>query len=56
MLAPVTTATPPNPQPYRCPVCNGRQTVPASLYSPYGTVLGAEEPCRSCLGTGIVWR
>jgi hypothetical protein len=48
-------------QPYCCPVCQGRGLKPYSFYSPPtpGTSFGAitcDVACRSCSGTGIVWR
>lgn len=44
-------------KPYKCPVCEGRGTVPPSLYGdPFGSTAVIEEvKCRSCDGTGIVW-
>src|SRR5438876_39410 len=40
-------------KPYCCPVCHGRRTVPNCFY---GQTPGtAEQPCKSCTGTGIVW-
>ncbi len=40
-------------QPYVCPVCNGRGTVPASFYGDYTHIYAVK--CRSCDGIGIVW-
>lgn len=45
--------------PHRCPICEGRGTVPAGFYT--GTaptvMLGgtAAETCRGCGGAGIIW-
>lgn len=38
--------------PHRCPVCLGKQTVPAGFYDGSTEV----EKCRSCGGTGVVWQ
>ena len=44
-------------QPYACPVCNGKQKVPAGFYELSGTISRIhEETCRACNGTGIVWK
>ncbi len=40
--------------PHRCPVCAGRGSVPCGFYTPWGNST-AEDPCRSCGGTGILW-
>lgn len=46
--------------PHRCPVCGGNGLVSAGFYmQTSGTWSGtstASEQCRSCTGTGIVWR
>jgi hypothetical protein len=47
--------------PYKCPVCEGRGTVPSGFYNQgtWGTwVVSAwgVEMCRSCQGTGVLWR
>ena len=48
-------------RPYRCPVCDGRGTVPAGFYdgdNGCGTATTSSitpETCRTCHGTGIVW-
>ena len=47
--------------PFCCPVCNGKQQVPSGFYTAIGTngwttSNSAPEECRSCYGTGIVWR
>ena len=45
-------------RPLRCPVCEGRGTVPKNFYScvhnikTYDTT---EMTCRACLGTGVIW-
>lgn len=42
--------------PHTCPVCQGRQRVPASLYGlPMSTAVPSDVPCRSCGGTGVLW-
>lgn len=50
----------PIPTPHRCPVCDGRGNVPYGFYSgqPVGSTTAAPlpEPCRSCAGSGLVWR
>lgn len=45
-----------NPQPYRCPVCNGS----GKEHDPCGGVLpggscSPPNPCHACGGRGIVW-
>jgi hypothetical protein len=51
-----------DPGPHSCPVCGGRQTVPSGFYeggglTTYSTGTSLEqEMCRSCSGTGVVWR
>lgn len=46
--------------PYRCPVCDGTGSVPDGFYLQLnGCWSGTNtisETCRSCYGTGIVWR
>lgn len=48
--------------PYRCPVCLGRGHVDSCFYlsSPLGASWSSNntafESCRSCSGTGVVWR
>lgn len=46
-------------KPYRCPVCNGRGTVPNGFYRSTGDVIVSyttePEVCRTCSGKGIVW-
>ena len=46
--------------PHRCPVCEGRQTVPEWFYmvqpGGYPTSSGVgTTPCRTCNGTGVLW-
>lgn len=45
-------------RPHACPVCEGRGIVPPYFYNYWAIVStnGASEMCRSCQGTGIVWR
>lgn len=38
---------------HKCPVCEGRQTVPAGFYDGLATGT-APEPCRTCNGKGAV--
>lgn len=42
-------------QPYRCPVCEGRGTMPCNFYT-RATMAGdtAQVQCKSCNGTGII--
>ena len=51
-------------EPYRCPVCSGSGAVAAGFYGlrwshdsgqTISTVLHTER-CRSCQGTGVLWR
>jgi len=45
--------------PHTCPVCQGRGSVPMGFYNPnnQGTANStAPDQCRSCAGTGVVWR
>lgn len=49
----------PSTAPFVCPVCQGRRTVPPGFYGFYwgsGATNAEPEPCRSCDGTGVVWR
>jgi len=42
--------------PHKCPVCEGRGTVPHNFYS--GAIASssiAPETCRSCKGEGVLW-
>ncbi len=49
-------------EPHRCPVCDGRGTVPLGFYdgtvdhSGTTTTVPHTENCRSCLGVGVLWR
>lgn len=47
-------------KPHVCPVCSGNGLVPNGFYTQTsGTWLTTSitpEPCKSCTGTGIVWR
>jgi len=45
--------------PYTCPVCQGRGLVPIGFYNPGNETLSSStmpERCRSCNGTGVLWR
>lgn len=48
------------PNPYRCPVCEGRGLLPCGFYATGGngsiSNSTADEKCRTCKGKGIVWR
>lgn len=46
------------PLPYACPVCVGRGKVPYGFYDFCGSAgnLYGVERCRSCEGSGVVWR
>lgn len=51
------TGSPDPPQPFRCPICGGRGVVVNGFYD--GLSVGTDtlsEPCRSCNGSGVVWR
>lgn len=46
--------------PHKCPVCEGRRSLPAGYYalSLEGTSVHSStlpETCRTCLGSGILW-
>ena len=47
--------------PHRCPICNGRGTVPRGFYGSTGTTCEPDiaiivpENCKSCHGIGILW-
>jgi len=45
----------PPPTPHVCPVCEGRGERPAAFYDP-ALADGAAVDCRSCKGSGVVWR
>ena len=43
---------------YKCPVCEGRGTVPTNFYNTYGSptiVNTTEVTCRSCNGKGVIF-
>jgi len=44
-------------KPYKCPVCEGRGTVPAGFYnqSRYMYTYEPDVTCKSCFGRGIVY-
>lgn len=43
------------PQPWRCPVCNGRGHVALGFYGGFGPAISTEPTtCRSCEGRGYV--
>ena len=46
--------------PHKCPVCNGTMVVPNGFYTQTsGQWLSTDvtpEPCRSCQGSGVVWK
>ena len=44
--------------PHKCPVCEGRGTVPCNFYEPlrYTTTSTAPIECKSCDGKAIIWR
>lgn len=45
--------------PYTCPVCNGTGTMPAAFYNRDAVVTThawPDQECRSCNGTGVIWR
>lgn len=42
------------PQPYKCPVCEGRGALPETFYQPDKPPPWSYAPCKSCSGTGIV--
>ncbi len=41
-------------KPYRCPVCDGKGTMPAGFYG-RGGAWPADDECKACGGDGIVW-
>lgn len=51
-----STYTFPPKQVHRCPVCEGRGTVPHGFYSAFGALTNntAPETCKSCEGKGYV--
>ena len=63
----ITVTAPQDIRPYVCPVCGGRGTVPRGFYNYLAASTTDTIPemcgpsletklCRSCAGTGIVWR
>ena len=49
--------TPPK-APHKCPVCEGKGSLPAGFYMqvPCGSLSSTlPEQCRSCSGQGIIW-
>ena len=45
--------------PYKCPVCEGKGKVSNGFYNVYGsgtTTDASPETCKSCYGSGILWR
>jgi len=46
--------------PYVCPICSGIGYVPYGFYSrsinTWSSTVSNFDTCRSCLGTGIVWK
>ena len=46
----------PKEHPHVCPVCCGRQYAPMGFYDgPMSTSINIEK-CRTCNGTGVIWR
>ena len=44
-----------DPQPYKCPVCEGRGNMPVGFYDRATTMTNTgPEMCRACAGMGIV--
>ena len=57
-LYPTVTPYIPPTLPYRCPVCQGRGSVPIGFYNYDGGGMSTSttpEICRACGGRGIVW-
>jgi len=50
---------PPLLRPHTCPVCGGNGFVSQGFYAQtsgqWTSTSTAQEPCRSCQGTGVVW-
>ena len=46
--------------PYKCPVCEGRGQVPSGFYTnttgSWAIANFGNEVCRSCQGTGVIWK
>ena len=51
---PTWKIAPPQQQPFKCPVCEGRGDVPNGFY--YQGPGTAAHECRTCKGAGIIWR
>jgi hypothetical protein len=52
------TVAPKYSTPHMCPICKGTMKVPAGFYnstSGFSTTNAADEPCRQCGATGILW-
>jgi hypothetical protein len=50
-------SSPGHETPHVCPVCCGAQSVEDSLYDPMGASTTCwRVTCRTCSGSGIVWR
>jgi hypothetical protein len=46
----------PKRTPQKCPVCDGKGTIPIGFYSDIAVGGDMQEPtCRTCKGDGIVW-
>lgn len=43
----------PKKRPWRCPVCVGRGFVLGCFYG--DSTAGNTTPCRSCMGSGVIW-
>ena len=41
--------------PFKCPVCEGRGTVPAGFYFGVSSTQTAPETCKACGGGGVLW-
>ena len=54
----ISSVNEPYMRPYLCPVCDGRGALPRGFYGcpVVSTTDAMPEMCRSCQGTGIVWR
>lgn len=50
---PMYTYTWPAKTPHKCPVCEGRCTVPPGFYKDADVEFHAS--CRACLGVGVLW-
>ncbi len=38
----------------KCPVCEGRGTLPGGFYEPAASTVAPPETCRSCGGRGVI--